>query len=209
MFSRLRRPDRLTRTVTGRRGRVSRVNGTRQSQTVGSTIKGFLPPKLRRGLRNPRHIAVLDKRLEELESVLPHAILLEYPTSSANAPRWTASRMNCFVLRALRANQDAYRARLRQFTKYFCQLARIPAVGDEDAPEPAYCNPYFSGLDSVILYGFSHPKAAAPPFDRGEYLGIRVPESVHDGMQLAEDMTPRRERTVADHSCHAIMGREP
>lgn len=77
---------------------------------------------------------------------------IEYPTTSKNEPRYTEGNTNKYIERVLTANVNSYQSTLRSFQKYFTNLMKIEAYGDENSNSPYYINPFLPGLDSVSLY---------------------------------------------------------
>ena len=80
-------------------------------------------------------------------------IVLDYPTSSRNEPRYTSSNPNKYLKALLDTGRYKYRAVLKTFSQYFELLEKIDSEGDPGSNRPYYLNSWLPGLDCVSLYG--------------------------------------------------------
>ena len=82
------------------------------------------------------------------------SLVLDYPTSAENRPRYGYGRPTHPELGELiRRSDDAYEGVLRTILARREALSRIPSSAD-DGLEPAWRNPYLPALDGAALYTF-------------------------------------------------------
>jgi hypothetical protein len=81
-------------------------------------------------------------------------ILLDYPVTPS--PRWGHGKpAHPGLYEIINRDRERYRQRLRDIAELSTWLAAIPLDPDDQRPEqPAWQNPFFSGLDLAALYTF-------------------------------------------------------
>ncbi|MBA2297933.1 MAG: hypothetical protein H0W14_07840 [Actinobacteria bacterium] len=84
---------------------------------------------------------------------------IDYPTSSANRPRYGYGRPpHAALARILARCDETFRAQLHRFARYEAVLLAIERQPTRSA-EPYWLNDWLSGLDAVSLYGFLRERA--------------------------------------------------
>lgn len=85
-------------------------------------------------------------------------VLLDYPPSASNSPRWTNPHPE--LERIIARHEPAYRRSLEMIAGYREDFARID-VYQQDPLEPCWVNNWLPGLDSGAIYAFlrSHDPA--------------------------------------------------
>ncbi|MDQ3669048.1 MAG: hypothetical protein M3377_02040, partial [Actinomycetota bacterium] len=107
---------------------------------------------------------------------------IDYPTSSANRPRYGYGRPpHAALTRILARYDETYRAQLHCFARYERELAAIERQ-PTTSPEPYWLNDWLSGLDAVSLYGFLRERAPSRYVEIGSGMSTRFARrAIRDG----------------------------
>jgi hypothetical protein len=81
-------------------------------------------------------------------------VFIKYPVYPKPRYGYDGNRPHQFLYQIINKDRDAYKRQLMILEKYYNNLLMIKATQPDEAWEPYWSNPWFSGLDAVALYGY-------------------------------------------------------
>jgi hypothetical protein len=136
-------------------------------------------------------------------------ITLDYPIKPIS--RWGHGRPpHPHLFRILDRRREAYRRHLRDIVALAPQLRAIPLNPSEQAPlEPAWSNPWFSGLDLAALYMFVNRHRPARYLEIGSGWTTKIARrAARDaGLDLHITSIDPQPRAEIDKLCDAVVRR--
>ena len=81
-------------------------------------------------------------------------VFIKYPVYPKPRYGYHGVQPHPFLNEIINRGRDAYKLQLMDLKAYESHLFRIPTKEPDDAEQPYWDNPWFSGLDAVALYGF-------------------------------------------------------
>ena len=134
-------------------------------------------------------------------------ILLDYPVTPA--PRWGHGKPpHAKLYEIINRGRERYRRRLQDIVGLSAWLAAIPLEPDDQRPEqPAWRNPFFSGLDLAALYAFIASTRPRRYIEIGSGWTTKIARRAATDHDVALDITSidPNPRAEVDRLCNRIL----
>ena len=134
-------------------------------------------------------------------------ILLDYPVTPS--PRWGHGKPpHSGLYEIINRERERYRRRLRDIVELSTCLGAIPLAPDDQRPEePAWLNPYFSGLDLAALYAFIASTKPRRYIEIGSGWTTKIARRAATDHHVALDITSidPNPRAEIDRLCNRVV----
>jgi hypothetical protein len=83
-----------------------------------------------------------------------YPVFIKYPVYPKPRYGYNGEKAYPYLYEIIKRGKDAYKLQLKVLMEYEDYVLRIKSNEPDEVEQPYWNNPWFSGLDAVVLYGF-------------------------------------------------------